>query len=323
MRLPGAPEPREVPQVVATIGNFDGVHLGHRALLDVVRRRAFERGLESAVVTFDPHPRLVLRPDEPLNLISTLDEKLALFDELRIDRVLVWRFDEALRSMDAAQFLDALGRYVTLRRLVHGPGFALGRARQGTVQTLSEIGRTRGFTLEQVELHVAPGEAEPVTSTAIRQDIEAGRVHRASRALGRPPTVSGTVVEGERIGRTLGFPTANLRLDGPLAIPADGVYVAWAELNPFTARASRHAAAVSVGERPTFDGKRRVVEAYLLDYEGDLYGQQLRLHFLARLRGQERFETEAALIDQMRRDVALVRRMLVEDRQGELAAADG
>jgi len=244
-----------------------------------------------------------------------------------LEHVLVWRFDEVLRSMDASQFLDALARYVTLRHLMHGPGFALGRERRGTVEVLRELGRERGFTLEQVELQAAPGasEAAPITSTAIRQDIEAGRVQRASRALGRPPTVTGTVVEGARLGRTLGFPTANLRLDGPLAIPADGVYAAWAELNPFTSHASRHPAAVSVGERPTFGGKQRVVEAYLLDFAGDLYGQQLRLHILTRLRGQERFESVAALVEQMKRDVALVRRLLItEESEAVLpTAADG
>ncbi|HEU5318442.1 MAG TPA: bifunctional riboflavin kinase/FAD synthetase [Chloroflexota bacterium] len=309
MRVRHAPDalpPSVPPEVVATIGNFDGVHLGHRALLNCVTRRAAERGVQSAVVTFDPHPRRVLRPDAAFGLLSTLDERLSLFEALGVDHVLVWRFDDALRALEPEQFLDSLAHYVTLRLLVHGPGFALGRARRGTTDVLAELGRTRGFSLEEVALRSLTDSSDPITSTAVRTAVETGRVEDAERALGRAPALAGTVVEGEKIGRTLGFPTANLAFDVPLAVPADGVYAAWAELDPFTSRARRLPAAVSIGERPTFDGKRRVVEAYLLSFDGDLYGKTLRLHFVRRLRGQEKFDSVDALISQMRRDVAAV-----------------
>ena len=323
--LPDAAAPGAPPEVVATVGNFDGVHLGHRALLQRVIEQARERGLESAVITFEPHPRQVLRPDESLHRLSPLDERVDLLRGAGIENVLVWRFDEALRSMEAADFLDAQAPYVRVRHLIHGPGFAMGRGRRGTEEVLAKLGRERGFTLEQVELTREPGESEaaPITSTKLREEIEDGRVREAARALGRPPTLTGVVVEGEKVGRALGFPTANLDLGGPFAVPADGVYAAWTELDPFSDRARGVPSAVSIGERPTFNGRQRVVEAHLLDFDGDLYGQRLRLHFVDRLRGQERFDSVAALVEQMKRDVNVARRRLSGELVGDGLAADG
>jgi riboflavin kinase/FMN adenylyltransferase len=196
-----------------------------------------------------------------------------------------------------------------LRQLLHGPGFALGKGREGTPELLERIGQQMGFDLDEVIPYVQPAKGI-LSSTVIRGLIADGQVQAAARGLGRAPTLTGTVVEGEKIGRTLGFPTANQSLDGPLAVPADGVYACWAEVAPFTAAVRRYAAAVSIGTRPTFDGETRAVEAYLLDFAGDLYGQKMRLHFVARLRGQERFDNIAALIAQMRRDVATARGVL-------------
>jgi riboflavin kinase/FMN adenylyltransferase len=288
--------------VAATIGSFDGVHRGHRHLIRYVQARAAALGLQSAVITFDPHPRQVLRPDTPTALLSTVQDRVEVFEQLGVDVALVWRFDTRLQSLTAEQFLAELNRRVTLRCLVHGPGFALGRRRHGTPDVLAELGRRLGFAVEAV----APlrSGAEPVSSSAIRRLVEAGRVEDAAAALDRWPSVTGTVVEGEKVGRALGFPTANLDPAIPMAVPADGVYAAWAELAPYTPQARLAPAAVSIGVRPTFGGARRVIEAYLLDFAGDLYGQPLRLHFVARLRGQERFEGIEPLIAQMRRDVA-------------------
>ena len=170
-----------------------------------------------------------------------------------------------------------------------------------------------------------PGDADPITSTKLREEIEDGRVREAARALGRSPTLTGLVVEGEKVGRALGFPTANLDLGGPYAVPADGVYAVWTELHPYSERARLVPSAVSIGERPTFNGRERAVEAHLLDFDGDLYGQRLRLHFVDRLRGQERFDSVATLVEQMKRDVSLARRLLTEGRGGEglAQAADG
>ncbi|MGH2355489.1 MAG: bifunctional riboflavin kinase/FAD synthetase [Chloroflexota bacterium] len=347
MRVPDDPPPARPPEVVATIGNFDGVHRGHRALIGKVIERAAELGVQSAVVTFDPHARLVIRPHVPLRLLSTVEEKAEFFDELGIDHVLVWRFDKSVQHTSAEQFLRQLDRWVRLRRLLHGPGFALGRRREGTAPVLAEIGRRMGFGVEEVTpytgalvkaesggplIRVPPAHSTGtaasdgiLSSTAIRALIADGHVRRATQALGRPPTLTGVVVEGEKVGHALGFPTANLRFDAPLAIPADGVYAAWAELSPFTPAARRLPAAVSIGTRPTFDGKERAVEAYLLDFAGNLYGQRLRLHFIARLRGQERFESVDALVAQMARDVQTTRALLTDQTAdgAELLAADG
>jgi riboflavin kinase/FMN adenylyltransferase len=309
MRLPDDPPPPHPPTVVATIGNFDGVHRGHRALIGRLVERAAQLGAQSAVVTFDPHPLLVIRPNVSLRLLSTVDEKAALFESLGVDLLLIWRFDATLQQTGAAAFLEQLSRWVHLRQLLHGPGFALGKGREGTPEVLNEIGKGMGFDLDEVTPYVQPASGI-LSSTAIRGLIADGQVQRAALGLGRPPTLTGTVVQGKMIGRTLGFPTANLALDGPLAVPADGVYACWAEVAPFTPAERRYAAAVSIGTRPTFDGEARAVEAYLLDFAGDLYGQKVRLHFVARLRGQERFENVAALVSQMTRDVATARTIL-------------
>jgi riboflavin kinase / FMN adenylyltransferase len=310
VRVPGDAPPASPRPVVATIGNFDGVHLGHRRLLERVAGQAHALGTQTAVITFDPHPRKVLRPDEQLKFLSTGDEKRAIFEELGLDQQVVLTFDAALQALSPQAFFELLGRYVELRHLVHGPGFALGRARQGTPEVIAAIGRTRGFTVEEVApLELGPG--NPVTSSAIRALVQDGKVDQAAQRLGRAPSLTGIVVEGEKMGRQLGFPTANLDCGPDAAVPDDGVYAAWAELRPFTPTAEMHPSAVSIGTRPTFDGRKRVVEAFLLDFDGDLYGQRIRLHFVSRLRGQERFDGIEPLIAQMNRDVEGARAVLV------------
>lgn len=341
VRVPEDPPPAQPPEAVVTIGNFDGVHRGHQALIRQVVQEAAARRLESAVVTFEPHPRLVLRPDQPVRLLSTLEDKIEQLARLGVDELVVWRFDHQTQQLTAEEFLQRLCRWVRVRRLIHGPGFALGRGRQGTPPVIAEIGRRLGFEVEAlhpllvslptVPGHTPPGEPAapvPVSSSAIRAMIEAGQVSAAAAALGRPPTLTGIVVPGERLGRALGFPTANLEVPEVQVIPADGVYAAWAELFPGTPRARRRPAAVSIGTRPQFGGTRRVVEAHLLDFDGDLYGTRMRLHFVARLRGQQRFSRVEELVEQMRRDVARVRHVLQHSprepaAEHELLAADG
>jgi riboflavin kinase/FMN adenylyltransferase len=321
LRLPDDPPRLRPPQVVATIGNFDGVHRGHRTLIGRVVERASSLGVESAVVTFDPHPLQVIRPDAAPALLTTAEERAELFGELGVDNVLIWRFDAALQQTGAEDFLRQLGRWVRLRRLVFGPAFALGRGREGTPEKLQQIGARMGFDLEEVTPFTGEPAAHVVSSTTIRGMVGAGEILGATRALGRYPTLTGTVVSGERVGRTLGYPTANLRLDAPLAVPADGVYAAWAEVAPFTPSARRYPAAISIGTRPTFEGRSRVVEAYLIDFAGDLYGQRLRLHFVARVRGQETFASVPELVAQMGRDVETARALLVDASARDAGAA--
>ncbi|MBI3972227.1 MAG: bifunctional riboflavin kinase/FAD synthetase [Chloroflexi bacterium] len=342
--VPDDPPPERPPEVVATIGNFDGVHRGHRLLIGKVIERAAQLGARSAVVTFEPHPRLVLRPDVPLFLMSTLEDKAELFEQLGLDLMIAWPFDATVQQLSAEAFLEQLSRYARLRCLVHGPRFALGRRREGTPDVLADFGKRLGFELEQVQpvgssatVRLVPPsggtargrEHEPVlSSSAIRELVQAGQIQRVVQALGRLPTVAGVVVKGEGVGRELGFPTANLQVAPTALVPADGVYAGLAELDPYTPRARKVPAAISIGTRPTFDGTRRVVEAYLLDFAGNLYGQKLRLHLVARLRGQERFASLEALIAQMRRDVETTRALLMDYEGAEveramLIAADG
>ena len=233
-RVPDDPPPLRPPEVVATIGNFDGVHRGHRALIGRLIERAATLGVESAVVTFDPHPLLVIRPQAAPRLLSTVDEKAELFGALAVDNLLVCRFDGALQQTGAREFLQQLGRWVRLRRLIFGPGFALGKGREGTTEVLRQLGQEMGFDLEEVTPFVSEPATGHVSSTAIRHQLAAGEVQRAAQGLGRYPTVTGTVIAGERVGRTLGFPTANVQGEGDLAVPADGVYAGWAEVAPFT-----------------------------------------------------------------------------------------
>ena len=267
------------------------------------------RGVACAVITFDPHPRQVLRPDSPVRLIATVDERAAWATDAGADHVIIWPFDDATRTQSPREFIDAVSRYVRIRAIVHGPGFALGRGRFGTPDILAEIGSELGFDVIAVD--PAASRDGVVSSSAIRDALGRGEVDAAARDLGRWPTYMGMVVPGNRVGRTIGFPTANLEPPVARATPRDGVYAAWVERWPLTNKAHFHLAAVSVGDRPTFAGTVRLVEAYLLDFDGDLYGETLRLHVVARVRGQERFDSIDALVVQMHRDVEQCREILV------------
>lgn len=296
---------------VVTHGTFDGVHVGHAALVAEAVAQARQRGAEAVVLTYDPHPRELLRGDSVPRL-STLDDRIARLQEVGADRVEVVPFTRDLASMDAEAFVrDVLvGEYGAVHVVVgHDHGY--GARRYGTVETLRADGEALGFGVSVVPPMVMDG--APVSSSRIRLAVEAGDVAGAARMLGRPFTISGTVVSGDRIGRTLGFPTANLRPHDPrVAIPADGVYTACAVLGDPGPSApgdampgGRYDALVSIGTRPTFDGADRRVEAWLYDASGDAYGRALRVEFDARLRPTERFGSMEALVAQMREDAVL------------------
>jgi riboflavin kinase/FMN adenylyltransferase len=302
---PPPPDPREV---VISIGNFDGVHRGHQALIARARAEAESRGVSCAVITFDPHPRQVLRPDEPVPLIATVEERAAWLVHAGADIVIIWPFDDTTRTQSPHEFIDAVSRYSRICAIVHGPGFALGRRRVGTPEALAAIGQEKGFEV----IAVAPeaSTAGVVSSSAIRQAIVCGEIGAAARDLSRWPTYMGTVVPGNRVGRTIGFPTANLEPSIVRATPGDGVYAAWVERYPLRTDAHFYLAVVSIGDRPTFAGTIRLVEAHILDFDGDLYGETLRLHLVARVRGQERFTSVDDLVAQMHRDVSRCREIL-------------
>jgi len=274
-RQPG--ELDSLPRAVA-IGTFDGVHLGHRAVI----RAAVDAGLRPTVVTFDPHPRTAL--GNTVELLSTLDRRLELLRECGIADVLVVEFTPETAELSAAEFArDVLGA-IGAQVVVAGEGFRFGRGREGDCDLLRSIG------LDAREVPLVPG----VSSTRIRAHVKAGELEAAARLLGRPFEVDGVVVGGDRRGGTLGFPTANLRVEPTLLVPAYGIYAGAVD---------DRRAAVSIGVNPHYGGTERRIEAYLLDWEGDLYGDRLVVELWRRLRDERAFESEAELIEQIARDV--------------------
>ncbi|QNO38584.1 bifunctional riboflavin kinase/FAD synthetase [Protaetiibacter sp. SSC-01] len=294
-----------------TIGKFDGVHSGHRAILARLRALAEERGdLASVVVTFDRHPLSLLAPAFCPNPLVSNPQKVHLLADSGIDATLMLTFDQALADLEPEEFVRrVLVEALDARLVLAGSDFRFGREGAGDVTVLKELGRVHGFEvalIDDVREGSERGERR-ASSTWIREALEAGAVDEAARVLGRPPVVRSVVIEGERRGRELGFPTANLdpaRLEGFL--PADGVYAAWA-----TVDGVRYPSAVSIGNNPTFEGvPQHQAEAHLLDVDLDLYGRTIELAFVARLRGMARFDSLDELIAAIRADADAARRAL-------------
>ena len=282
---------------VATIGNYDGVHLGHKRILHEVRSVAAAIGRPSLVVTFDPHPVAVVAPARRPKLLTTRRQKLDAIAAEGIDAVLLVAFDRDVAALDAAAFLsELLLPRIPLAAVRVGHGFRFGRGRAGDLQILERLGGALGFGVAGVP-HVDV-DGETVSSSAIRAAVEAGEVERAARLLGRPFAVEGSVVRGDGRGRALSFPTANVAVENE-AIPRRGVYV-----TETLALASRHPSVTNVGTRPTFAGGALTVESHLLEFDDDLYGERVEVRFLARLRDERRFESADALADQIARDRA-------------------
>jgi riboflavin kinase / FMN adenylyltransferase len=303
----GLPEARLGPTALA-VGSFDGVHLGHRAVLDVLRETARERDLTLAWITFDPHPRCVLDPVNCPQQITTLDERLSLVTPLGIQHAIVLGFTQALAALGADEFMERLLAAMDLRALVVGYDFALGRARTGDVAWLREHGGRHGYEVLEVPPFRLDG--DEVHSSDVRRLLTLGEVEAAARLLGRDFALAGLVEPGDRIGREIGWPTVNLAVPPGKLVPGHAIYAGWAD-----GPAGQHEAAISVGYRPTFDKTDLRVEAYLLDFEGDLYQQRLELRFVARLRDQVKFPDAAALSAQIARDVADTREVLARSRR--------
>jgi riboflavin kinase / FMN adenylyltransferase len=294
-----------------TIGAYDGVHLGHRLVVDRVRRVAAEQDLASAVVTFDQHPAAVVRPESAPRLLTDLDQKLELLEETGVDYVLVVRFDQARSEESPGDFVrEVLVGCLETRAVVVGHDFHFGYKRRGNVALLQDMGAEFGFDVTGLRLFPDGPGGQPVSSTRIRVLLAAGAVSEAAALLGRPHQVRGMVSQGDRRGRELGFPTANVALPSAIAVPADGVYAGWYQRPD----GLRRPAALSLGRRPTFyeEADLSLLEAYLLDFDGDLYGEPARVEFVAHLRSQARFDSVAELIDQMHRDVDATRQLLGE-----------
>lgn len=301
----------ELPPIgpaVITLGVFDGVHLGHRAVMAATAAAAHDRGASSVALVFHPHPDEVIRPGSVIARLLPPDVTLDRLRASGVDHAIPVRFDDVLRRMEPEAFLAALAPALELRAITMTPGSAFGRARAGTFERVMQIGAWNGFDAVAVpELEVGDG---PVSSTRIRQALAAGEVADASRLLGAAPLLRGTVVHGDRRGHELGFPTANLAFDYAPALPALGIYLGRVVV-PARDVGPDHPALVSVGVRPTFhDDGRILVEVYLLDWDGDLYDTTLTVELDERLREERRFATVDELVRQMRADEADARRRL-------------
>ncbi len=299
------PIPADGRGSIVTVGTFDGVHRGHWEVLREIVRRADRTGRRSVLATFHPHPLRVVRPADAPPLLSTPAEKREILAESGLEYAVFLPFTPTLRQYPARRFVEEIliGR-LRMEELVIGYDHGFGRGREGGVGTLREIGAELGFDVDVVEAVGTGGEA--VSSSRIRRLLAAGEVEDAARLLGRPYSLEGTVVQGERKGRELGFPTANVRVDDPeKMLPADGVYAArgWV-------RGERLPGLLHLGPRPTFEGFGPTVELHLLDWSGDVYGERVRVELVRRLRGIEKFASVEALVDAMRGDAREGRRVL-------------
>lgn len=304
-----------VPEGVATavsIGVYDGVHIGHRVLLARLTEQARQGDLSTAVVTFDKHPALVTRPENAPKLLTTLEQKLELLDEAGIDYVYLIEFTESLAKTTAGDFFrNVFVDGVRAKAIVVGEDFHFGRGREGNVELLHSEGQGRGIDVTGLELVRVNGDSrEPVSSTAIRRKLAGGDIRAANAMLGRPFEMRGPVIEGDQRGRTIGFPTANVPVPESMAWPTDAVYAGW-YIRP---DGERHLAAINIGRRPTFyeHAEQSVLEAHLIDFDGDLYGEQAQVQFERLLRSEQRFDGIDALAAQLKQDIQRTREVLSE-----------
>ena len=296
--------PGGLGRTVVTIGVFDGVHRGHQEIIGYTVKRARDLGIESVVVTFDPHPAEVVRPGSHPAVLTSPTRKAELIEELGADVLCVIPFTPDFSRLPAEEFAhDVLVEHLHAAVVVVGDNFRFGYRAQGDVELLTRLGRTFGYAVQGAPL--VSVDDVVFSSTYIRACVDAGDVRAAAAALGRPHRIEGVVVRGDQRGRQLGFPTANLLCESRAAIPADGVYAAW-----LVWRGRREMAAVSIGTNPTFSGRERRVEAFVLDFDEDLYGERVGLDFVAHLRETRRYDAVEPLIAQIAQDVADTRDIL-------------
>lgn len=283
-----------------TIGVFDGVHLGHQKLIGTLIVQAAERDLLSGVVTFNRHPKRVLAHQSNLARLVTVDERTRLLKDLGVDIVIPLTFTQNFAQLNARQFVLLLIEHLNMRGLIVGPDFALGRGREGNVDKLKELGKDLGFTVEAVEPLLLDGMI--VSSTSIRQALGAGDMETASKLLGRHFRLHGLVESGRERGQTLGFPTANISVDSDQALPVDGVYATLSYVDGKVYRS-----VTNIGTRPTFNEVGRTVEVFLMDFCGNIYGKELMIELIHRLRGEIKFPGPKELVAQINKDIEQVR----------------
>lgn len=291
-----------------TIGVFDGVHRGHRAIIEKLVRKAHEADAPAVVLTFHPHPASVLTGKE-IHCLTTPDERADLLAALGVDVVITQRFTPALSTASAHEYMSTLKRSLGLSRLLIGYDFALGKGREGNAARLTEIGSELGYSVEVVP--AVSDESGVISSTEIRKLVSTGNVTEAGNLLGHRYQIGGEVIHGAGRGKKINFPTANIDYPEQKVIPANGIYACWATLGE-----ERFMGATNVGFNPTFTPERKTasVEAYLLDFDRDIYGEHLKLEFVARLRDELKFDSVEALVEQMHRDVKQTREILEGDR---------
>lgn len=298
--------PQDWGRSVVTIGSYDGVHRGHQLIIGRAVDRARELGVQSVVVTFDPHPSEVVRPGSHPPLLAPHHRRAELMAELGVDALLILPFTVEFSKLSPADFIvKVLVDKLHARAVIEGPNFRFGHRAAGNVAVLSDLGVTYDYEAEVVDLYVTgeAGGGQPFSSTLTRRLVAEGDVEGAAEILGRPHRVEGVVVRGAQRGRELGFPTANVETLPHTAIPADGVYAGW-----LTANGERMPAAISVGTNPQFEGTERTVEAYAIDRVGlDLYGLHVTVDFLSYVRGQQKFESIEALLEAITDDVKRAR----------------
>ena len=295
---------------VLTVGNFDGVHLGHQRILRTARALATVSRAKVVAMTFEPHPLAILTPDRAPARLTPWEEKARLLESAGADAIIRLESDKSLLGMPAEDFVrEILVSRIHPSYIVEGPNFGFGRGRKGNVELLRALSPKGGFQVRLVDsyrLHVEAGDHVIVSSTVVRELLQSGGVEDAAQCLGRPFGLVGEIVSGDAAGRHLGFPTINLRV-GDQIMPAEGVYAGTAEIAGWRARA-----AISIGRRPTLSGQSLVIEAFVLDRSGDWYGEAARLELVSRVRDQVRFDSREALADQIARDVEAVRETEME-----------
>jgi riboflavin kinase / FMN adenylyltransferase len=287
-----------------TVGVFDGVHRGHQQIIKKLTADAHANEAPAVVLTFDPHPTSVLGGQE-IKCLTLPDERAELLGNLGVDVVITERFTRELSAVTAYDFVSRLKRHLGLQHMLIGYDFALGKGREGNATRLSEIGSELGYTVEVVP--ALSGESGVISSTAIRKLIEVGNVAEAARMLGRPYSLHGPVIHGAGRGKTINVPTANIAYSPEKMIPAKGIYACWAYLND-----KKYQAAINIGTNPTFTPDKQTpnVEAHLLDFQRDIYGEDLQLEFVARLRDELRFDSVEKLLEQIWKDVEITRQIL-------------
>ena len=299
--------PADGQRSVITIGAYDGVHRGHQAVIAQVRNEAARLGCRSVVVTFDRHPASVVRPESAPKLLTDIDQKMAALAATGVDETFVVGFDADAAQEDPADFVRrVLVDTLRAQLIVVGEDFHFGYKRGGNVALLRELGKEHDFEVVPVQLIARPdGVAEPVSSTSIRRALAGGQVEVAANLLGRPFSVSGVVVHGDKRGRTIGFPTANIEVPNAMCLPADGVYSGIVQ----RADGSTHVCAINLGRRPTFfeHADHSLLEAHLLDFDGDLYGERVVVTFAHFLRSERKFEGLESIKTQLQLDVAAAR----------------